>query len=86
MYIYRLTVNILHSNVSTLYFTVTFYILYIKCRLFIQFFFFFFFFFFLSFFFFFTNRSPTLFLIILKNHLIQFQKVNFFQDNHSKIE
>jgi len=33
-----------------------------------------------------SDRSPTLFLIILKNHLIQFQKVNFFQDDHSKIE
>nr|DAF50025.1 MAG TPA: hypothetical protein [Siphoviridae sp. ctxvK3] len=36
MYIYRLTVTILHSNVSALYFTVTFYILYITCSLFIQ--------------------------------------------------
>ena len=26
-----------------------------------------------------SDRSPTLFLIILKNHLIQFQKVNFFK-------
>ena len=25
-----------------------------------------------------SGHSPTLFLIILKNHLIQFQKVNFF--------
>lgn len=33
-----------------------------------------------------SDRSPTPFLIILKNHLIQFQKVNFFQDDHSKIE
>lgn len=33
-----------------------------------------------------SDRSPTPFLIILKNHLIQFQKVNFFQEDHSKIE
>lgn len=33
-----------------------------------------------------SDRSPTLFLIILKNNLIQFQKVNFFQEDHSKIE
>lgn len=33
-----------------------------------------------------SGHSPTLFLIILKNHLIQFQKVNFFQEDHSKIE
>lgn len=26
-----------------------------------------------------SDRSPKLFLIILKNHLIQFQKVNFFK-------
>lgn len=32
-----------------------------------------------------SDRSPTPFLIILKNHLIQFQKVNF-QEDHSKIE
>lgn len=25
-----------------------------------------------------ADHSPTLFLIVLKNHLIQFQKVNFF--------
>lgn len=25
------------------------------------------------------DRSPTLFLIVLENHLIQFQKVNFFK-------
>lgn len=33
-----------------------------------------------------SDRSPTPFLIILKNHLIQFQKVNFFQGEHSKID
>lgn len=33
-----------------------------------------------------SGHSPTLFLIILKNHLIQFQKVIFFQEEHSKIE
>lgn len=33
-----------------------------------------------------SDRSLTPFLIILKNHLIQFQKVNFFQEDHSKIE
>lgn len=33
-----------------------------------------------------SDRSPTPFLIILKNHLVQFQKVNFFQEDHSKIE
>lgn len=33
-----------------------------------------------------SERSPTPFFIILKNHLIQFQKVNFFQEDHSKIE
>lgn len=33
-----------------------------------------------------SDHSPTLFLTILKNHLIQFQKVNFFQEDHSKIE
>lgn len=33
-----------------------------------------------------ADHSPTLFLIVLKNHLIQFQKVNFFQEEHSKIE
>lgn len=33
-----------------------------------------------------SDLSPTLFLIVLENHLIQFQKVNFFQEDHSKIE
>ena len=33
-----------------------------------------------------SDRSPTPFLIVLKNHLIQFQKVIFFQEEYSKIE
>ena len=31
-----------------------------------------------------SDRSLTPFLIILKNHLIQFQKVNFFKRNIQK--
>lgn len=31
-----------------------------------------------------SDHSPTLFLIILKNHFIQFQKVNFFKMNIQK--